>query len=100
MSKLSNVVCEMYLKDDFITIMSDCYCENLYKCNRDTMRISQYDDKNPLDDFIDDLMQSEYITMDKGFYNQLCDYCNACIDDNEIFGKALEMLKSGEISIE
>ena len=100
MSKLSNVVCEMYINDDFITIMSDCYYENLYKCNRDTMHISQYDDKSPLDDFISDLIQSEYITMDNGFYNQLRDYCNASIGDSEIFSKALELLKSGNISIE
>ena len=91
---MHKVVCEMYLNNELVLIMMDEIQENLYKVNMDTNKVSKYDDREALDDFLNDYINASNIVISTEFFRSLIDYTLDCYDetDNEFYMKAYDCL--------
>lgn len=86
----------MYLHDELVFIMMDEIQENLFKVNMSTKRVTHYDDKQPIDDFLQDFYDSETAIFNKDFYEQNLQYALENIDNDDWYIAVHDVLKNKE----
>lgn len=93
---MHKVVCELQINDERVLVMMDDIQENLYKVNMDTNKVTKYDDREALDDFLNDYLKADTAIFDKDFYNPTLNYAFDNLGNDEMYKQAYECLRSQE----
>ena len=93
---MHKIVCELQINDERVLVMMDDIQENLYKVNMDTNKVTKYDDREALDDFLNDYLKADTAIFDKDFYNPTLNYAFDNLGNDEMYKQAYECLRNQE----
>lgn len=91
---MHKVVCELQINDELLVIFMDEIQENLYKLNMNINKLFKYDDREAVDDFINDYLKADIAIFDKDFYNLTLNYAFDNFGNDEMYVQAYESLKN------
>lgn len=91
---MHKVVCELQINDELMVILMDEIQENLYKLNMNKNKLFKYDDREAVDDFINDYLKADMAIFDKDFYNLTLNYAFDNFGNDEMYVQAYESLKN------
>ena len=91
---MHKVVCELQINDELVLVMVDNIQENLYKLNMNRSKLFKYDDREAVDDFINDYLKADMAIFDKDFYNLTLNYAFDNFGNDEMYVQAYESLKN------
>ena len=91
---MHKVVCELQINDELVLILMDDIQENLYKLNMNRSKLFKYDDREAVDDFINDYLKADMAIFDKDFYNLTLNYAFDNFGNDEMYIQAYESLKN------
>lgn len=87
-------MCKLKINDELLVILMDEIQENLYKLNMNRNKLSKYDDREAVDDFINDYLKADMAIFDKDFYNLTLNYAFDNFGNDEMYVQAYESLKN------
>ena len=91
---MRKVICELQINDELLVILMDEIQENLYKLNMNRNKLFKYDDREAVDDFINDYLKADMAIFDKDFYNLTLNYAFDNFGNDEMYVQAYESLKN------
>ena len=91
---MRKVMCKLKINDELTVILMDEIQENLYKLNMNKNKLFKYDDREAVDDFINDYLKADMAIFDKDFYNLTLNYAFDNFGNDEMYVQAYESLKN------
>ena len=91
---MRKVMCKLKINDELMVILMDDIQENLYKLNMNRSKLFKYDDREAVDDFINDYLKADMAIFDKDFYNLTLNYAFDNYGNDEMYVQAYESLKN------
>ena len=91
---MRKVMCKLKINDELLVILMDEIQENLYKLNMNRNKLFKYDDREAVDDFINDYLKADMAIFDKDFYNLTLNYAFDNFGNDEMYVQAYESLKN------
>lgn len=91
---MRKVMCKLKINDELMVILMDEIQENLYKLNMNKNKLFKYDDREAVDDFINDYLKADMAIFDKDFYNLTLNYAFDNFGNDEMYVQAYESLKN------
>ena len=91
---MRKVMCKLKINDELLVILMDEIQENLYKLNMNRSKLFKYDDREAVDDFINDYLKADMAIFEKDFYNLTLNYAFDNFGNDEMYVQAYESLKN------
>ena len=91
---MRKVMCKLKINDELLVILMDEIQENLYKLNMNRSKLFKYDDREAVDDFINDYLKADMAIFEKDFYNLTLNYAFDNFGNDEMYVQAYELLKN------
>ena len=91
---MRKVMCKLKINDELMVILMDEIQENLYKLDMVRNKLFMYDDREAVDDFINDYLKADMAIFDKDFYNLTLNYAFDNYGNDEMYVQAYKCLAS------